>query len=194
MKYYKMKNVSSVTFVDTSVPMLEIARQAFHSQFHLLQISLELPCQHPIAHHREYISRSRFLVRDAAAEVRTASGDKFDTVVQTMGICSHHSPVKLLQSLGDACKPDGTIILLEHGRSHYDWLNRILDRYADKHADTWGCWWNRDIEGIVSQSGLRINKLKRYHFGTTYWIEAQPALPEAIEVKEEPKQEEKNYD
>lgn len=101
-------------------------------------------------------------------------GKKFDRVLQSMGICSHHSPVPLLRSLGDACKEDGKIILLEHGRSHYEWLNRILDRYADKHAETWGCWWNRDIEAILNESGLEILIVKRYHFGTTYWIEAKP--------------------
>lgn len=170
MKYYKMKNIKSVTFVDTSSPMLEIAKTAFQS------------------YHPKYTNATRFLVQDAAAPIRTSTGEKFDTVLQTMGICSHHSPVQLLRSLGDACKPEGTIILLEHGRSHYDWLNRILDRYADKHADTWGCWWNRDIEGIVGQSGLRVSKLKRYHFGTTYWIEAKPAVMEAVDVKDEVKE------
>lgn len=128
--------------------------------------------------------RARFIVQDAAAPILSPSDDKFDTVVQSMGICSHRSPVQLLRSLGDACKDDGTIILLEHGRSHYEWLNRILDRYAEKHADTWGCWWNRDIEGIVGQSGLRVLKMKRYHFGTTYWIEAQPPSRGIKEVKE----------
>lgn len=117
-----------------------------------------------------------FVEQDAAKPLRTPSGEKFDTVVQSMGMCSHHSPVRLLQSLGDACKDDGKIILLEHGRSKYEWLNLILDRHAERHAETWGCWWNRDVEGILAQSGLRINKISRYHFGTTYWIEAQPPL------------------
>lgn len=121
--------------------------------------------------------------QDAAKELRTVSGDKFDTVIQSMGICSHHSPTRLLQSLGDACKDDGKIILLEHGRSKYEWLNIILDRHAERHAETWGCWWNRDVEGIVRQSGLRITNITRYHFGTTYWIEAQPPPREAEEKK-----------
>ena len=49
------------------------------------------------------------------------------------------------------CKPDGRILLLEHGRAGWDWLNGILDRGERKHLRKWGCQWNRDIESIVAQ-------------------------------------------
>ena len=68
----------------------------------------------------------------------------------------------------------GRIYLLEHGRSDYVWLNNILDKHADKHASHWGCYWNRDIEGIVKQSGLKIVEMKKFHFGTTYYIVCEP--------------------
>lgn len=159
MKWYSIRGhqVKSLTFVDTSAPMLRIARDVFYQRF-------------------PKYKKAHFTVQDAALPMRSPSGERFDTVVQSMGLCSHHSPVQLLQSLGDACKDDGNIILLEHGKSHYEWLNRILDRFAEKHAETWGCWWNRDVEGILQESGLRVVNLKRYHFGTTYWIEAKPPL------------------
>ncbi|KAI5858502.1 ubiquinone/menaquinone biosynthesis-related protein [Tricharina praecox] len=159
IKWYPLsgRKVTSLTMVDTSAPMLQIARKAFHKR-------------HPT------YKNVHFTIQDAAAPLASPSSDKFDTVIQSMGICSHHSPVQLLRNLGEVCKDDGNIILLEHGKSHYDWLNRILDRFAEKHADTWGCWWNRDVEAIVSESGLRVVKLRRYHFGTTYWIEAKPPL------------------
>ena len=161
MKYFRVTgtHIASITFVDTSSPMLRIARDAFHKRFPLYR-------------------QAHFTVQDAGRPMRAPGGERFDTVVQSMGLCSHHSPVQLLQSLGDACKDDGNIVLLEHGKSHYDWLNRILDRFADKHAETWGCWWNRDVEAILKESGLRVVKLRRYHFGTTYWIEAKPPLRE----------------
>ena len=160
-KYYALggaRKVESLTFVDSSAPMLKLARRAFQQR--------SPDCKH-----------ARFVVRDAATPgLRAPSGGKFDTVLQSMGVCSHRSPVQLLRALGEACKPDGTIVLLEHGRSHYGWLNRILDRAADRHAHAWGCWWNRDVEAIVRASGLRVVTLKRYHLGTTYWIEAKPPL------------------
>lgn len=100
----------------------------------------------------------------------------YDTVIQTMGLCSTHEPVQLLKALGDLTKRDGgQILLLEHGRSHYAWLNTILDSLAKVQADRHGCWWNRDVGRIVEESGLEVVALKRYHFGTTWWIELRRA-------------------
>ena len=95
----------------------------------------------------------------------------FDTIVQTMGLCSTPQPAQILRNLGSIVKPTGgRILLLEHGRGHYDWLNRILDNRAPGHADQHGCWWNKDIGEIVEESGLEVVEMKRYHFGTTWWF------------------------
>lgn len=51
------------------------------------------------------------------------------------------------------CKPGGKILLLEHGRSHYSWLNRTLDEGAVRHHKTWGCMWNRSILDLVRKVG-----------------------------------------
>ncbi|EER37221.1 conserved hypothetical protein [Histoplasma capsulatum H143] len=93
----------------------------------------------------------------------------FDTVIQTMGLCSLPDPVSYLKHLGTLVEPErGEILLLEHGRSHYRWLNKLLDDLAAAHADRHGCWWNRDIGEIVRQSGLEIVESKRWHMGTTW--------------------------
>jgi methyltransferase OMS1 len=49
------------------------------------------------------------------------------------------------------CKPEGRILLLEHGRAAREWLNDILDKGAERHLMKWGCQWNRDIEAIVKE-------------------------------------------
>lgn len=67
------------------------------------------------------------------------------------------------------------MLLLEHGRSTWGWLNRILDDGAPKHAAQWGCVWNRDIRALVESSGLRVVSLSTYHFGTTYYVVATPS-------------------
>jgi methyltransferase OMS1, mitochondrial len=92
-----------------------------------------------------------------------------------MGLCSTPRPVELLKGIGSICSKDGQILLLEHGRSHYQWMNNMLDNLAPAHANRFGCWWNRDIGKIVDESGLEVVKVKRYHLGTTWWIELRPA-------------------
>eukprot|EP00798_Chlamydomonas_sp_ICE-L_P023669 gene23669-9204_t len=75
----------------------------------------------------------------------------FDTIVDTFGLCSHDNPVQVLREVSRVCKKDGTIILLEHGRAHYNWLNKKLDDGADKHHCEWGCRWNRDMMQIIEE-------------------------------------------
>ena len=105
----------------------------------------------------------------------TSKPEYFDTVLQTMGLCSTPDPVGMLQHLGNITEPEhGRILLLEHGRSYYHWLNAILDKLAAAHAARYGCWWNRDIEQIVEQSGLEVVDIQRYHLGTTWRVILRP--------------------
>ena len=114
----------------------------------------------------------RFLTQSSHDPIPRPASGGFDTILQSMGLCSTANPSALLSHLGRLSNPTGgRILLLEHGRSHYEWLNRILDEHAPAHADKHGCWWNRDIQKIVQDSGLEIVQIKRYHFGTTWWIE-----------------------
>ncbi|ETK75747.1 hypothetical protein F441_18018 [Phytophthora nicotianae CJ01A1] len=101
--------------------------------------------------------------------------EQFDTVVDTFGLCSMDDPVRTLQEMQRVCKKDsGRILLLEHGQSSYTWLSGILDKFADLHAQKWGCHWNRDILALVERAGLEVETVHRFHFGTTYYIVAKP--------------------
>lgn len=62
-----------------------------------------------------------------------------------------HCNLRLLQEMAKACKPGGRLVLLEHGRSSWEFINRVLDKGADQHKEKWGCLWNKDILGIVRQ-------------------------------------------
>jgi len=94
----------------------------------------------------------------------------YDTVIDTFGLCSCANPVKALREMAKALKPGGQLLLLEHGRSSWKFMNKILDSSADTHFEKWGCRWNRDIEGLVKEAGLEIESMDRWHFGTTYVI------------------------
>ncbi|RAK78805.1 class I SAM-dependent methyltransferase [Aspergillus fijiensis CBS 313.89] len=168
-----VRGCRSVTLVDLSPQMVEIARRKFEEIY---------PGDEALRR------RVEFRVEDAAAvgggpsrEITGAAvagqpKPYFDTVVQTMGLCSLPDPVGTLKHLGTLVDPQkGEILLLEHGRSHYAWLNRVLDNLAPAHADRHGCWWNRDIGQIVRESGLEIVEEKRWHFGTTWKYVLRPA-------------------
>lgn len=179
--------VTSFTAIDKSGEMLEIAHEKFSRLF-------------------PGIVGVRWVIGDAS--VRSAipapprnsdersgnkEGDKYDTVVQTMGLCSVDDPVGLLRCLGDVVKEEeGRILLLEHGRGRWAWLNGVLDKFAEAHAHEFGCWWNRDLRRIVEDSGLVVVEAKSWHGGTTCWYElkkprSEPAkeIARAVEEKVE---------
>jgi methyltransferase OMS1 len=120
-------------------------------------------------------------IRDKRVEVKlmnaqqlTFPDNTFDTVVDTFGLCSYEDPVSVLRELNRVCRLDGKILLIEHGRGSYDFINKTLDKGACKHATNWGCIWNRDIIAIIEKAGLRVTSVSRFHFGTTYLVEAKP--------------------
>ena len=100
----------------------------------------------------------------------------FDTVVDTFGLCSYDDPVAVLKEMRRVCKKDGKILLLEHGRSKtWNFITRYLDNNAERHAKNWGCVWNRDLDKIIEDSGLELDTLHTWHFGTTYYVVCRPS-------------------
>lgn len=139
-------------------------------------------------------------IRMDVGNLKSFKDNSFDTVIDSFGLCSvgpeygptpppstavacGSHPVAVLNELARVCRPNGQVLLLEHGRASYDWLNRTLDRQSEKHFEKWGCHWNRDILDFIQQSDLEIVYLSRWHFGSTYYIIAQPK-PSTKEVKE----------
>jgi methyltransferase OMS1 len=171
----KRGKVTSFTAVDKSAEMLEIAHEKFSTLY-------------------PGVLGVRWVVQDAVEKLpnppRNAnerSGTKvkkFDTVVQTMGLCSVGDPVGLLRNLGQSVEEGGKILLLEHGRGTWGWINEVLDGLARGHARDYGCWWNRDIGALVEESGLEIVSCERKNFGTTWMLELKPKKSVVEEVKE----------
>ena len=106
----------------------------------------------------------------------------FDTVVDTFGLCSYDDPVKTLQEMARVCKQNGKILLLEHGRSkNWSFISQYLDKHAERHAKNWGCVWNRDLDSILEKSGLELEALRTFHFGTTYYVVCRPKVASQVE-------------
>ena len=154
-EYYDLKRCKTITMIDQSAEMMEIARKKFQgtrrSRLHrAIQLTRTrgppgiqgLPIHHPV--------RPR-CHPDSPPRLR------------------HHSP-----DHGPFNAENGQILLLEHGRSRFAWLNSLLDKHAAAHADKHGCWWNKDIGKIVEDSGLEVVAMRRYHLGTTWWVELRP--------------------
>ncbi|KAI0388477.1 hypothetical protein F5Y17DRAFT_452656 [Xylariaceae sp. FL0594] len=99
------------------------------------------------------------------------SPQKYDTILQTFGLCSVRDPVSLLASMSSVLVPGtGRILLLEHGRSVWDAVNALLDRGARGHHERFGCWWNRDIEAVVHEAARRVPGLEIVRFERPGWI------------------------
>jgi len=148
--------VNKVILTDSSEKMLERAKEKLSSM--------------------SENDRRRYEVMAAnAANLHTFADNSFDTVLDTFGLCSFDDPVAVLKELQRVCKPDGKILLLEHGRSKsYLGLSGYLDKHAERHAKNWGCVWNRDIDAIIESSGLKLEILTNWHFGTTYYMVCRP--------------------
>ncbi|KAI2780463.1 hypothetical protein F4815DRAFT_151098 [Daldinia loculata] len=100
----------------------------------------------------------------------SSSPEKYDTIIQTFGLCSVRDPVLLLSNMAAAVKPEtGRIILLEHGRSWYELVNGLLDRSARKHFERFGCWWNRDVELVVRAAERAVPGLEVVRFERPGW-------------------------
>lgn len=170
--YYDMDKVKSLAFVDQSWAMVDIARKKWSSL-------------HPGYEQCSFYTQAAMDPLPASAMPEKG----FTTIVQTMGICSTPTPAATLAHLGNLANPnDGKLLLLEHGRSNYDWINWILDKAAAKTADKHGCWFNRDIGKILEESGLVIEKVERSQFGTVWFVEARPRVRgggKPVEGKEE---------
>ena len=143
---------SDITAIDLSPNMLEVARA--NANKHNLTVNL--------------------VVMDA--EKLEFPDGSFDTVVSTLSTCTFPNPIKALQEIKRVCRPNGLILLLEHGHSNIPWLANYQDRHEYQHyEDHAGCRWNQDPLDLVQSAGINVLKSKRNILGMFHSIEAMPA-------------------
>lgn len=145
------KQVTSLTLLDSSHEMLEVCREKYAKKNPKCKV--------------QYVEGKAEVLDQLASK----SGQRFDTVFESFGLCSHEDPGAALKAMGSLLKPGGKIVLLEHGRGPYESMNKTMDEKAAERAKEWGCRWNLDIDKIVRSSGLEVEDSDTYHFGTIYW-------------------------
>lgn len=97
----------------------------------------------------------------------------FDTVVDSLTLCTYPDPVGALHEMARVCRPEGRMLLLEHGRSDRGWLAGWQDRHQRWLADRAGCHWNREPRRLVEQAGLPVRRARRSVLGVYHVIEVE---------------------
>ncbi|WP_435180825.1 class I SAM-dependent methyltransferase [Halorussus sp. AFM4] len=101
--------------------------------------------------------------------------DSFDTVVSALSTCTFPDPVAALREMERVCRPDGRILLVEHGRSSVGPIARFQDWRADAHYRQAGCRWNQEPLAVAERAGLTITEARTGPLGILTAIEADPS-------------------
>jgi ubiquinone/menaquinone biosynthesis C-methylase UbiE len=100
--------------------------------------------------------------------------DSFETVVSSFSTCTFPKPFAALAEMGRVCKPDGQVLLLEHGKSDPWPLAKLQERRADSKYENEGCrLWDDPVE-VVRQSELAVEDFHRWFLGYITGITARP--------------------
>ena len=100
--------------------------------------------------------------------------DSFDAVISALSTCTFPDPVAALREMDRVCKPDGTIRLIEHGRSDVGPIARFQEWRADSHYAKSGCRWTQEPSEVVDKAGLSIEETDTGLFGMITTFEITP--------------------
>jgi ubiquinone/menaquinone biosynthesis C-methylase UbiE len=129
-----------------------------------------------LEHARKAAARSQLEVQFVCGDIEglPLPEQGFDTVISTLSLCAYEHPLAVLKKMRRWCRPTGRILLLEHGKS----TNRPLS-FLQKAADPLmhrmvGCHLTRDIDALVQEAGLRVERTERCWAGMGSLIWARP--------------------
>ncbi|KGE17658.1 class I SAM-dependent methyltransferase [Paenibacillus wynnii] len=97
----------------------------------------------------------------------------FDTIVSTLSFCSYDNPLMVLDKIKRWSKPDGQILLLEHGISSNFAVSAAQKALNPLLYRVYGCHHTRNILELIRESGLEINKVEFYWLNTVHLIWAK---------------------
>jgi len=99
----------------------------------------------------------------------------FATVVATLSGCTVADPLRYYAELGRVCRPDGRVLLLEHGLSSWRPLAALQRLGLRRQLRRFACHGDRDAEALVRLAGLRLERSEQRALGVLRLITARPA-------------------
>jgi ubiquinone/menaquinone biosynthesis C-methylase UbiE len=140
-----------ITGVDVSPVMLDMARERAR------QLNLTVDLRQGNVEHLDFPDQT------------------FDTVISALATCSYLNPIAALHEMKRVCKPDGRLLLLEHGRSSWRLIGRFQDRAVVGSIERGGCRLNQEPQQIIQAAGLKIASARRSMLGVFHVIQVSPA-------------------
>lgn len=114
------------------------------------------------AHTRLSQARVPLHLSQAPAEELPFADSLFDCVLATLVFCSVDDPLRSFQEIQRVLKPGGTLLLLEHVRSHNRFLAGMQDLLVPLTTRfTGNCHWNRKTGQTVREAGFQIQDERR---------------------------------
>lgn len=98
-----------------------------------------------------------------AAEQMHFEDNTFDTVVSTFTFCSVKDLDRALKEISRILKPNGKLLLLEHGKAENKFVNKMQDVVNPLfNIFACGCNINRNYQQIISEAGFSIVNYNLY--------------------------------
>jgi ubiquinone/menaquinone biosynthesis C-methylase UbiE len=102
------------------------------------------------------------------------SDHSFETIIPLPSTCTFPDPDVALSEMNRVCKPDGSVLLVEHGRSSVGPVARFQDWWADAHYERHACRWTQDPVALVADSDLDPVEVETAFLGIITTVDARP--------------------
>lgn len=144
--------ISSYTAIDLSPKMMKQAITKFKSPGGVANSLAALYSQDKVY----------FELGDVNELSKTLNGKKFDTIVDSFGLCVFPDPLLALQEAKKSLKPNGKLIMLEHQDSLIGKTLKPTTQIADVIST---CRYDDDVIGLVKVAGFKSISKKSYAGG-----------------------------
>lgn len=144
LPYYNTDNqITSYTAIDISPNMMSYAKSRFTSK-QSISSSLQLLYQN---------DKVAFQQGDIGRLTDIFPSNKFDTIIDTFGLCVFPNPLLVLSRAKDLLSGGGQLLLLEHQDSV---LGKALNPTRSMSDVSKSCRYDDDVLGLVRDAGFNV--------------------------------------